>query len=78
VAVVNSALSGADWKYHRDLGRRFEEQARCATAPAQKLRYYRLAGDSYHRSSTLAPYDHQHMVATQAARCYDAAALAGD
>jgi len=77
VAVVNSALPSPDWKHHRDLGRAFEQRARCATAPDQKLRYFRLAGDSYHRSATLAPYDHQHIVATQAARCYDAATDCG-
>jgi hypothetical protein len=62
-----------DWRYHRDLGRRFDQEVGRATGSDQKSRYYWLAADSYVRAAGLAPYDLQHIMRSAAARCYDAA-----
>jgi hypothetical protein len=64
-----------NWKYHRDLGQRFENEGRCAAGSAQKSRCYWLAADRYVRAAGLAPYDLKHIMTSAAARCYDAAML---
>jgi hypothetical protein len=64
-----------DWKYHRDLGQRFEREVCGVTGSVEKSRYYWLAADSYVRAAGLAPYDLRHILSSAAARCYDTAAL---
>lgn len=74
VSSANIDTVASAWKNHRLLARRLEQEALDASAAAQKVRYYQLAGHSFLRSAALAPYDRQHIVASDAARCYDAAA----